>query len=61
MWCPLHTFYIDPKALEQFAGCNRSVDGNARRRANAIVWLCSDEVSFATGNAYPVDVDYLAL
>ncbi|MEF8888399.1 MAG: glucose 1-dehydrogenase [Haloarculaceae archaeon] len=29
--------------------------------ANAVVWLCSDEASFVTGNAYPVDGGYLAV
>ena len=29
--------------------------------ANAVVWLCSEEASFVTGNAYPVDGGYLAV
>lgn len=52
----------DPEAIEQFVGMQPlGRMGTAEEVANAIVWLCSDEASFITGNAYPVDGGYMAL
>lgn len=34
--------------------------GTPEEVANLVVWLCSDEASFITGNYYPVDGGYLA-
>lgn len=35
--------------------------GTPEEIANAVVWLVSEEASFVTGNAYPVDGGYMAL
>lgn len=35
--------------------------GTPEEIANAVVWLASEEASFVTGNAYPVDGGYMAL
>jgi len=51
----------NPGAIEQFVGMQPlGRMGTPEEVANAIVWLCSDEASFVTGNAYPVDGGYLA-
>ncbi|WP_225336569.1 SDR family oxidoreductase [Halomicrobium urmianum] len=51
----------DPEAIEQFVGMQPlGRMGTPEEVANAIVWLCSDEASFVTGSAYPVDGGYLA-
>ncbi|WP_226013396.1 glucose 1-dehydrogenase [Halomicrobium salinisoli] len=51
----------DPGAIEQFVGMQPlGRMGTPEEVANAIVWLCSDEASFVTGTAYPVDGGYLA-
>jgi len=34
--------------------------GTPEEVANLVVWLCSDEASFITGNYYPVDGGYLS-
>ncbi|ELY95197.1 short-chain dehydrogenase/reductase SDR [Natrialba hulunbeirensis JCM 10989] len=52
----------NPEEIEQFVGMqplNRM--GSPEEIANAVVWLCSDEASFVTGNAYPVDGGFTAL
>ncbi|ADD04096.1 putative oxidoreductase (short-chain dehydrogenase family) [Natrialba magadii ATCC 43099] len=52
----------NPEEIEQFVGMqplNRM--GTPEEIANAVVWLCSDEASFVTGNAYPVDGGFTAL
>jgi len=52
----------DPEAIEQFVGMQPlGRMGTPEEVANSIVWLCSEEASFVTGNAYPVDGGYLAL
>lgn len=51
----------DPDAIEQFVGMQPlGRMGTSEEVANTIAWLCSDEASFVTGNAYPVDGGYLA-
>jgi NAD(P)-dependent dehydrogenase (short-subunit alcohol dehydrogenase family) len=51
----------DPEAIEQFVGMQPlGRKGTPGEVADAIVWLCSEEASFVTGNAYPVDGGYLA-
>lgn len=51
----------DEAALDQFVGM-QPLDrmGTTTEVANAVTWLCSDEASFVTGSAYPVDGGYLA-
>lgn len=52
----------DPEEIEQFVGMqplNRM--GQPEEIANVVVWLSSDEASFVTGNAYPVDGGFTAL
>lgn len=52
----------DPESIEQFVGMQPlGRMGTPEEVANSIVWLCSEEASFVTGNAYPVDGGYLAL
>ncbi len=52
----------DPEGIEQFVGMQPlGRMGTPEEVANSVVWLCSDEASFVTGNAYPVDGGYLAL
>ncbi|SFS10182.1 NAD(P)-dependent dehydrogenase, short-chain alcohol dehydrogenase family [Halomicrobium zhouii] len=51
----------DPEAIDQFVGMQPlGRKGTPEEVASAIVWLCSGEASFVTGNAYPVDGGYLA-
>jgi len=51
-----------PEDLQQFVQM-QPLDrkGRPEEVANAVVWLCSEEASFVTGNAYPVDGGYLAV
>ncbi len=52
----------DPEELQQFVQMQpMGRKGQPEEIANAVVWLCSDEASFVTGNAYPVDGGYMAL
>ncbi|MFT4881604.1 MAG: NAD(P)-dependent dehydrogenase (short-subunit alcohol dehydrogenase family) [Salinirussus sp.] len=52
----------DPEELQQFVQMQpMGRKGRPEEIANAVVWLCSDEASFVTGNAYPVDGGYMAL
>jgi NAD(P)-dependent dehydrogenase (short-subunit alcohol dehydrogenase family) len=52
----------DPESIEQFVQMQPlGRMGTPEEIANTIVWLCSDEASFITGNAYPVDGGYMAL
>lgn len=50
------------EALDQFVQM-QSIKrmGSPEEIANAVVWLASEEASFVTGNAYPVDGGYMAL
>lgn len=50
------------ESLDQFVGM-QSIErmGTPEEIANAVVWLASEEASFVTGNAYPVDGGYTAL
>lgn len=51
-----------PEEIEQFVQMQPlGRMGTSDEIANAVVWLCSDEASFVTGNAYPVDGGYMAL
>ncbi|MCU4801774.1 glucose 1-dehydrogenase [Halobacteria archaeon HArc-gm2] len=51
----------DPESIDQFVGMQPlGRKGAPEEVASAIVWLCSGEASFVTGNAYPVDGGYLA-
>lgn len=53
---------VDPEELQQFVQMQPlGRKGRPEEIANAVVWLCSDEASFVTGNAYPVDGGYMAL
>ncbi|WP_115865137.1 glucose 1-dehydrogenase [Halorussus litoreus] len=48
--------------IEQFVGMQPlGRMGTPEEVANAVVWLCSEEASFVTGNAYPIDGGYMAL
>jgi NAD(P)-dependent dehydrogenase (short-subunit alcohol dehydrogenase family) len=52
----------NPEEIEQFVGMQPlGRMGQPEEIANAVVWLASDEASFITGNAYPVDGGYMAL
>lgn len=52
----------DPDSIEQFVQMQPlGRMGTPEEIANVVVWLCSDEASFVTGNAYPVDGGYMAL
>jgi NAD(P)-dependent dehydrogenase (short-subunit alcohol dehydrogenase family) len=51
-----------PEEIEQFVQMQPlGRMGEPDEVADAIVWLASDEASFVTGNAYPVDGGYMAL
>jgi NAD(P)-dependent dehydrogenase (short-subunit alcohol dehydrogenase family) len=51
----------DPESIDQFVGMQPlGRKGTPEEVASAIAWLCSEEASFVTGNAYPVDGGYLA-
>jgi NAD(P)-dependent dehydrogenase (short-subunit alcohol dehydrogenase family) len=51
-----------PEELEQFVQMQPlGRKGTPEEVANAVVWLASEEASFVTGNAYPVDGGYMAL
>jgi NAD(P)-dependent dehydrogenase (short-subunit alcohol dehydrogenase family) len=53
---------VDPEELQQFVQMQpMGRKGRPEEIANAVVWLCSEEASFVTGNAYPVDGGYMAL
>jgi NAD(P)-dependent dehydrogenase (short-subunit alcohol dehydrogenase family) len=52
----------DPEAIEGFVAMQPlGRKGKPEEIANAVVWLASEEASFVTGNAYPVDGGYMAL
>jgi len=51
-----------PEDLNQFVQMQPlGRKGTPTEVANLVVWLCSEEASFVTGNAYPVDGGYMAL
>jgi NAD(P)-dependent dehydrogenase (short-subunit alcohol dehydrogenase family) len=51
-----------PEQLEQFVQMQPlGRKGTPEEVADAVVWLASEEASFVTGNAYPVDGGYMAL
>jgi len=52
----------DPEGIEQFVQMQPlGRMGRPEEIANAVVWLASEEASFVTGNAYPVDGGFMAL
>lgn len=52
----------NPEEIEQFVGMQPlGRMGTAEEIANAVVWLSSDETSFVTGNAFPVDGGFTAI
>jgi NAD(P)-dependent dehydrogenase (short-subunit alcohol dehydrogenase family) len=51
-----------PEEIEQFVQMQPlGRMGTPEEIANAVVWLASEEASFVTGNAYPVDGGFMAL
>jgi NAD(P)-dependent dehydrogenase (short-subunit alcohol dehydrogenase family) len=52
----------DPEAIERFVGM-QPLDrmGTPEEVASAVIWLASEEASFVTGTAYPIDGGYTAL
>jgi len=52
----------DPEGIDQFVKMQPlGRMGTPDEVANAICWLCSEDASFVTGNAYPVDGGYMAI
>lgn len=67
--CPgfIDTPLLDPAREAAGEALNLAVEaqplsrlGEPEEIADAVAWLCSDEASFATGNAFPIDGGYLA-
>ncbi len=51
----------DPKFLEMIKGYQiLGRAGKAEEVANTVMWLCSDEAAFITGNVLPVDGGFMA-